>query len=133
MIAGATTFLLKAIPFGVSNANLITTLTNSGSIGCGNGGASHTRTQGREGGGGGAGVSNAGTIASLTNGGSRLTLQVMAAEGRRGDDWPTGTSGKPYFGSHWNAGFRPDSGQFRGDPCSALRPEQSPLKQVIEF
>ena len=48
---------------GVSNAGTITTLSNSGKISGGNGGAGR-------GGAGGAGVSNAGTITTLTNSGT---------------------------------------------------------------
>ena len=68
----------------MSNAGTITTLTNSGAISGGNGGAGTLRGAG---GAGGAGVSNAGTIASLTNSGrpARSAAETAPASGSDGD------------------------------------------------
>jgi hypothetical protein len=57
----------------------------------------------------------------------------MAADWRHGDNWPAGTSGKPDFGSHWKTRYRRDSRQLEATLVEALRLEQSPLKQAIEF
>jgi hypothetical protein len=64
-INGAAGAVSAAGGLGVSNRQTIATLSNSGAISGGAGGAG-----GIEGGAGGAGVSNSGTIATLTNGGA---------------------------------------------------------------
>ena len=65
---------------GVSNASKITTLTNSGRIADGGGGAGYgTSSRAGVGGAGGAGVSNAGTIRTLSNSGA-----ISGGSGGRG-------------------------------------------------